>query len=82
MRGAVDEITDVSIYRKLIDVNTLGPVWVTHHVLPQLLRAHGSIMVISSVSALFGLCNLAGYCMSKSALHGFGVDVADDSGWY
>ena len=31
----------------------------------------GRLIVVSSVSGLFGLPNLAGYCMSKSALHGF-----------
>ena len=29
------------------------------------------MVVISSVSGLFGLPGLAGYCMSKAALHGF-----------
>lgn len=71
MRGRVEEIQDPSIYRRLIDVNALGPVWLTHYCLPHVKAAKGHIVVVSSVSGLFGLAGLAGYCMSKAALHGF-----------
>ena len=73
-RGRVEEVKDVGIYKRLVDVNTLGPVWVTHYCLPLLKAAkpqRGRILVVSSVSGLFGLAGLAGYCMSKAALHGF-----------
>ena len=71
MRGRVDEIKDTSLYRKLTAVNTFGPVYITHYCMPLLVAAKGHIVVVSSVSGLLGLPGLAGYCMSKAALHGF-----------
>ena len=71
MRGRVDEIQDTSLYRKLTAVNTFGPVYITHYCMPHLIAAKGHIVVVSSVSGLLGLPGLAGYCMSKAALHGF-----------
>lgn len=75
MRGRVDQVQDTAIYHNLLAVNTMGAVLVTHYCMPLLLRGGGSkgghIVIVSSVSGLLGLPGLAGYCMSKAALHGF-----------
>lgn len=71
MRGRVDEITDTHVYRRLFDTNTLGAIYTTHYCLPHVVAAGGRIIAISSVSGLFGLCGLGGYCASKAALYGF-----------
>ena len=70
MRGLVADVKDTSIYRRLLEVNTLGAVYTAHYCLP-LLRAAGPaarMIVISSVSGLFGLCGLAGlaHCPGKA----------------
>ena len=39
MRGLVSDVKDTSVYRRLLDVNTLGAVYPTHYCLPLLKRA-------------------------------------------
>ncbi len=64
--------TDISIDRKLIETNYLGPVALTKALLPSMLSLKkGHIVVVSSLTGKFGTPLRSGYAASKHALHGF-----------
>ncbi len=64
--------TDLSVDQKLMRINYFGPVCLTKQVLPAMLRkGSGHIVVISSLSAKYGIPRTAAYAASKHALHGF-----------
>ena len=64
--------TDVSVYRRLMDVNFFGVVALTKAVLPLMLeQGSGHLVVTSSVAGKLGTKQRSGYCASKHALHGF-----------
>lgn len=67
--AAVD--TDVSVYRRVMDVNFFGVVHVVQPALPHLFRSRGSIVILSSVAGYAPLLGRTGYCASKHALHGY-----------
>ncbi len=66
----VDE-TDASVFRRIMDINFFGAVYVTQAALPSLLERKGSIAVMSSVAGFAPLSGRSGYAASKHALHGF-----------
>jgi len=67
---AKDTIVDVD--RRIMEVNYFGAVGVTKYILPHFLqRKQGHIVVISSVTGIFGTPYRSGYAASKHALHGF-----------
>ncbi len=64
--------SDISVYKKLMDVNYLGSVAMTKAVLPQMQKQNsGHIIVMSSVLGKMAVPWRSGYCASKHALHGF-----------
>lgn len=63
--------TDLTVYRRVMDVNFFGSVYCTKAALPWLRRSQGQIIVISSVAGFAPLLGRTGYCASKHALHGF-----------
>lgn len=64
--------TDISVYEKLMQVNFLGPVYLTKLLLPAMLeKEHSQIGVISSLVGKFGTPYRSGYAAAKHALHGF-----------
>lgn len=64
--------TEISVYKKIIDVNYLGNIALTLAVLPSMIkRKTGYIATTSSVTGLFGSPLRSGYSASKHALHGF-----------
>lgn len=65
-----DEMTDISVFEKLMRVNYLGPVYLTHEALPHLKKSRGQIVVISSVAGLTGVPLRTAYSGSKHALFG------------
>lgn len=70
-RSSAEE-TDISVYRKLIDVNFFGSIAITKAVLPEMVRfGHGHIVTTSSVVGKIGSPMRSGYAASKHALHGF-----------
>lgn len=66
-----DQVSDLSIFRRLMDVNYLGCVYITHAALPHIVQSKGTIGVVSSGTGRLGLPFRTGYCASKHALHGF-----------
>ncbi len=70
MRALFEE-TDISVIRKLMDVNFYGTLNCTKFALPYLLRSKGSVVGVSSIAGYKGLPGRTGYSASKFAMHGF-----------
>lgn len=70
MRAMFDEC-DLSVIKRVMDVNFWGSVYCTKFALPELLKNKGSVISVSSVSGLVGLPARTGYCASKYAIDGF-----------
>ncbi|NOZ46870.1 MAG: SDR family oxidoreductase [Chlorobi bacterium] len=70
MRALFTEL-DLSVLKKLMDVNFWGTVYCTKYALPYLYKTNGSLIAISSVAAITPLPGRTGYCASKSAVNGF-----------
>jgi len=70
-RGLTAE-TELSVYRRLMELNFFGVVGLTKAVLPAMLATRkGHFIVTSSVAGKVGIRLRSGYCASKHALHGF-----------
>ncbi|MFV0478441.1 MAG: SDR family oxidoreductase [Parahaliea sp.] len=64
--------TDMSVYRKLVDVDLLGQIALTKAVLPLMIaRGSGTISVTASVAGKIGAPLRTGYCAVKHAVMGF-----------
>lgn len=64
--------TGIEVDRRLMEVNYFGTVALTKAVLPHMLeRRGGRIVVVTSLTGLFGTPLRSGYAASKHALHGF-----------
>lgn len=71
MWARFDEVEDVSIFRKLVEVNYLGAVHCIHACLGDLKQARGSIVAVSSLQGEVAIPNHTGYSAAKKALNGF-----------
>ncbi len=64
--------TDMSVYRKLVDVDLLGQIALTKQVLPVMVaQGSGTIAVTASVAGKVGVPLRTGYCAVKHAVMGF-----------
>lgn len=64
--------SDISIDRKLMEVNYFGGVYLIKSLKDMILASKSiHIAVVSSISGLFGFPLRSAYCASKHALHGF-----------
>lgn len=64
--------TDISVDRRLMEINYFGAVALTKALLPQmLLQGGGQFAVITSLTGKFGFGLRSAYAASKHALHGF-----------
>ena len=70
MRAVFDDV-DLSVLRRLMDVNFWGTVYCTKYALPYLVANKGSLVGVSSVAGFHGLPGRTGYSASKFAIHGF-----------
>ena len=66
----LDEV-DISVLKRLFDVNFWGAVHCTKYALPYLIASKGTVVGISSLAGIVGLPARTGYSASKYALHGF-----------
>lgn len=66
-----EDVEDLSLYRRLLEVNFLGAVHCVHPALPALKKSRGQVVVISSIQAQIGVPFHSGYGASKHALEGF-----------
>lgn len=67
----VREVTDLSIFERVMRVNYLGAVYCTHFALPALERSRGLLVAISSLTGKTGVPTRAAYAASKHAMQGF-----------
>ena len=66
-----DEIHDLAIFEKVMQVNFFGSVYCTHYALPYLKETQGRLVGISSLAGRFPAPMAAGYAASKHAMAGF-----------
>ncbi len=71
MWARFEEITDLSIFERIMRVNYLGSVYCTHHALPHLGRSRGRIVGVSSLTGKTGVPTRSAYAASKHAMAGF-----------
>lgn len=64
-------IEDVTLLRKLMEVNYLGAAYSVHPALPHLQKSQGLFVAISSIQGQVGVPLHTGYSASKHALQGF-----------
>jgi NAD(P)-dependent dehydrogenase (short-subunit alcohol dehydrogenase family) len=71
MLARFDEVTDLSVFDKVMRVNYLGAVYATHFALPHVKRARGLLVAVSSLTGKFGAPTRCAYAASKHAMEGF-----------
>ncbi len=71
MWARFEEITDLSIFDRIMKVNYLGSVYCTHFALPHLVKSKGLLVAISSLTGKTGVPTRTGYAASKHAMQGF-----------
>lgn len=71
MSARFDQVEDLSIFEKLIQVNYLGAVYCTHFALPHLRARRGLLVAVSSLTGKTGVPTRSGYAASKHAMQGF-----------
>jgi short-subunit dehydrogenase len=71
MWARFEDITDMSILARIMQVNYMGAVYCTHHALPHLKASRGRIVGVASLTALTGVPTRSGYAASKHAMRGF-----------
>ncbi|WP_394203966.1 SDR family oxidoreductase [Shewanella waksmanii] len=83
MWSRFDELSDLSILDKLMQVNYIAPARLTHCALPSLKASQGQVVVVASVAGLTGVPTRSGYAASKHAVMGFfdslRIELADDN---
>ncbi len=71
MWAPFEEVKDLGVFRRLMEVNYLGAVHCIHYALPHLKKERGMIVAISSIQARICVPQHTGYVASKHALQGF-----------
>ena len=71
MLARFEDVTDLSLYERLVRVNYLGSVYPTFHALPHLKRTQGRIVAVASMAGLIGVPTRTGYSAAKHAVIGF-----------
>lgn len=70
MRSLFDDC-ELSVIKKVMDINFYGTVYCTKYALPHIKQTKGSIIGISSIAGYRGLPARTGYSSSKFAMQGF-----------
>ena len=71
MWTTLEEMTDLTIFERLMRLNYFGSVFCTYYALPYLKKTRGRIVAVSSVAGLAGLPTRTAYAASKHAMFGF-----------
>jgi short-subunit dehydrogenase len=71
MWARFEDIHDLSILERIMQVNYMGAVYCTRHALPYLGESRGRIVGISSLAGRTGVPTRTGYAASKHAMAGF-----------
>lgn len=70
MRALFEEV-EISVLKKVMDVNFWGTVYCTKFALPHIKKSKGTIVGISSIAGFHGLPGRSAYSASKAAMMGF-----------
>ena len=71
MWARFEDIQDMAILARIMQVNYMGAVYCTHHALPHLKAARGRLVGVSSLAGRTGVPTRSGYAASKHAMTGF-----------
>jgi len=71
MHGRFEEIKDLSVFERIMQVNYLGAVYCTYYALSYLKASQGLLVGISSLTGKTGVPTRTGYASSKHAMQGF-----------
>src|SRR5258706_12107653 len=71
MWARFEDIRDMSILERLMQVNYMGAVYCTHHALPHLRESKGRLIGVASLAGRTGVPTRTGYSASKHAMTGF-----------
>ena len=71
MWALFEDVHDLSLLEKIMQVNYMGSVYCTHFALPHLKKTRGRIVAVASLTALNGVPTRTGYAASKHAMKGF-----------
>jgi len=71
MWARFEDIEDVSLLDRIMQVNFMGSVYCSKHALPYLRQSKGLLVGIASLTALTGVPTRSGYAASKHAMRGF-----------
>ena len=69
MRALYEDV-EMSVIKRLMDVNFWGTAYCVKYALPYIQQSKGSIVAVSSVAGFHGLPGRTGYSASKYAIHG------------
>tara|TARA_B100001057_G_scaffold478069_1_gene548080 strand:- start:71 stop:874 length:804 start_codon:yes stop_codon:yes gene_type:complete len=70
MRATLEDM-NLSVMKKVMDINFYGTVFCTKYALPHILKSRGSVVGISSIAGHKGLPARTAYSASKFAMQGF-----------
>ncbi len=71
MWARFEDIEDMSILERIMQVNYMGAVYCTHHALPHLRQTAGRLVGVASLAGMVGVPTRTGYSASKHAMRGF-----------
>jgi short-subunit dehydrogenase len=71
MWARFEDIQDMSILERIMQVNYMGAVYCTCHALPHLRASGGRIVGVASLAGMVGVPTRTGYSASKHAMRGF-----------
>src|SRR5258708_36307655 len=71
MWARFEDIEDMSILERIMQVNYMGAVYCTHHALPHLRESKGRVVGVASLAGRTGVPTRTGYSASKHAMTGF-----------
>lgn len=71
MWARFEDVKDLGVFPKLMQVNYLGVVYCTYYALPLIKQSRGVIVAISSIQGKIGVPYHTGYVASKHAVQGF-----------
>ena len=71
IRSKFSDMQDMELFRKAMDTNLMGYVYLMRHALEPLKRVKGQVVVLSSASGVMGFPTRTVYCATKFAVTGF-----------
>ncbi|ABV85757.1 SDR family oxidoreductase [Shewanella pealeana] len=70
MWSRFDKLEDLSVLSQIMQVNYLGPAYLTHAAIPYLKQTQGQIVAVASLTGMTGVPTRSGYAASKHAVIG------------